>query len=325
MYTMSQVQACACTRICIWRMYIIELLSELVYKLRSEIMDKTIENFLRYVKIDTQSSEESTTIPSTMKQHDLARQLVSELEAMGAAEITYDKEHCYVYATIPASAGCEKAPVLGFISHMDTSPAVTDTNVNPRIVENYDGKDIVLNAAENIVMKVEDFPELQQVVTYTTRPIRAGETYGKEYFFVSEEEMHEMQEDDKIIECRVYQTVHGPWYYFTANDGQINLEKGNYILITTLEGYRKLETFFGIDQVVPIYIEVDDFDRIERALKREKEQNTPCVAELCRRFLADEEDFSEEKLDETGIDIRVRNDDFEEALSHIETMIQHHV
>ena len=162
-------------------------------------------------------------------------------------------------------------------------------------------------------------------VTYTTRPIRAGETYGKEYFFVSEEEMHEMQEDDKIIECRVYQTVHGPWYYFTANDGQINLEKGNYILITTLEGYRKLETFFGIDQVVPIYIEVDDFDRIERALKREKEQNTPCVAELCRRFLADEEDFSEEKLDETGIDIRVRNDDFEEALSHIETMIQHHV
>ena len=172
---------------------------------------------------------------------------------------------------------------------------------------------------------VEDFPELQEVVTYTTRPIRAGETYGKEYFFVSEEEMHEMQEDDKIIECRVYQTVHGPWYYFTANDGQINLEKGNYILITTLEGYRKLETFFGIDQVVPIYIEVDDFDRIERALKREKEQNTPCVAELCRRFLADEEDFSEEKLDETGIDTRVRNDDFEEALSHIETMIQHHV
>ena len=171
---------------------------------------------------------------------------------------------------------------------------------------------------------VEDFPKLQEVVTYTTRPIRAGETYGKE-FFVSEEERHEMQEDDKIIECRVYQTVHGPWYYFTANDGQINLEKGNYILITTLEGYRKLETFFGIDQVVPIYIEVDDFDRIERALKREKEQNTPCVAELCRRFLADEEDFSEEKLDETGIDIRVRNDDFEEALSHIETMIQHHV
>ena len=164
MYTMSQVQVCVCTRICIWRMYIIELLSEMVYKLRSEIMTKTIENFLRYVKIDTQSSEESTTIPSTMKQHDLARQLVSELEAMGAAEITYDKEHCYVYASVPASAGCEDAAVLGFISHMDTSPAVTDTNVRPRIVENYDGKDIVLNEAENIVFKVEDFPEMLELV-----------------------------------------------------------------------------------------------------------------------------------------------------------------
>lgn len=78
-------------------------------------MTKTIENFLRYVKIDTQSSEESTTTPSTMKQHDLAGLLVSELEAMGATEITYDKEHCYVYATVPASAGYENAPVLGFI------------------------------------------------------------------------------------------------------------------------------------------------------------------------------------------------------------------
>ena len=127
-------------------------------------MTKTIENFLRYVKIDTQSSEESTTTPSTMKQHDLAGLLVSELETMGATEITYDREHCYVYATVPASAGCENAPVLGFIAHMDTSPAVTDTNVKPRIVENYDGKDIVLNAAENIVMKTTDFPELLNYV-----------------------------------------------------------------------------------------------------------------------------------------------------------------
>ena len=127
-------------------------------------MTKTIENFLRYVKIDTQSSEESTTTPSTMKQHDLAGLLVSELETMGATEITYDREHCYVYATVPASAGCENAPVLGFIAHMDTSPAVTDTNVKPRIVENYDGKDIVLNAAENIIMKTADFPELLNYV-----------------------------------------------------------------------------------------------------------------------------------------------------------------
>lgn len=123
-------------------------------------LSRTIENFLRYVKVDTQSDENSQTSPSTMKQHDLAKLLVSELEAMGAQEITYDTQHCYVYATIPASEGCEKAPVLGFIAHMDTSPAVTDTYVKPAIVEHYDGKDIVLNAQENIVMKVEDFPEL---------------------------------------------------------------------------------------------------------------------------------------------------------------------
>ena len=84
-------------------------------------MTKTIENFLRYVKIDTQSSEESTTTPSTMKQHDLAGLLVSELAIMGAEEITYDKEHCYVYATIPASTGCENAPVrpYGYFSRSD--------------------------------------------------------------------------------------------------------------------------------------------------------------------------------------------------------------
>lgn len=127
-------------------------------------MTKTIENFLRYVKVDTQSSEESTTFPSTMKQHDLAKMLAAELEGMGAEEITYDKEHCYVYATVPATKGCEGAPVLGFIAHMDTSPAVTDTGVNPRIVEKYDGEDIVLNEQEQIVMRVKDFPELANYV-----------------------------------------------------------------------------------------------------------------------------------------------------------------
>ena len=96
---------------------------------------EVIHKFLRYVKIDTQSNENSETTPSTMKQHDLAKLLVRELEDIGATEIVYDKEHCYVYASVPATAGCENAPVLGFISHMDTSPAVTDTEVKPRIVE----------------------------------------------------------------------------------------------------------------------------------------------------------------------------------------------
>ncbi|MCQ2539854.1 MAG: peptidase T [Acetatifactor sp.] len=127
-------------------------------------MSATIEKFLEYVKIDTQSSETSGLHPSTMKQHKLAELLVSQLEAMGACEITYDKEHCYIYASVPASEGCEQSAVLGFIAHMDTSPAVTDTDVKPRIVEGYDGKDILLNEAEQILFKVSDFPEVLDLV-----------------------------------------------------------------------------------------------------------------------------------------------------------------
>lgn len=127
-------------------------------------MSRVIEKFLNYVKIDTRSDESSTACPTTAKQHDLAKLLVKELEEMGAEDITYDTEHCYVYASIPASEGCDGRPVLGFIAHMDTSPAVTGENVKPRIIENYDGKDIVLNEEKNIVMKVSDFPEL---VEYT--------------------------------------------------------------------------------------------------------------------------------------------------------------
>ena len=115
------------------------------------IKDKDlIERFLRYVKIDTQSDEESTTSPSTMKQHELASLLARELEELGL-EVDYDREHCYVYGYLPGSAGVE-ADALGFVAHVDTSPAVTDTNVQPRLIENYSGEDELL--------KQEDFPEL---------------------------------------------------------------------------------------------------------------------------------------------------------------------
>ena len=127
------------------------------------ILSKTIQNFLQYATIDTQSDETTGTTPSTAKQHDLAKLLAQQLQEMGAEEITYDREHCYLYASIPASWGCEKAPVLGFIAHMDTSPAVTDTGVKPRIVENYDGEDILLNEKDNIVLSTEDFPEIRKL------------------------------------------------------------------------------------------------------------------------------------------------------------------
>lgn len=123
-------------------------------------MSKTIDLFLQYVKIDTQSDESTGTSPSTEKQHDLARLLVRQLEEMGASEITYDREHGYVYASVSASEGCEETPVLGLIAHMDTAPVVSGTNVRPRIVENYDGGDIVLNEEKNIILQSSEFREL---------------------------------------------------------------------------------------------------------------------------------------------------------------------
>lgn len=106
-------------------------------------MSKVIDRLLEYVKIDTQSDGASKTTPSSQKQHHLAKLLTKELEEMGAQEIAYDEEHCYVYATVPASEGCENTPVLGFISHMDTASPVSGANVKPRVVENYDGGDIL--------------------------------------------------------------------------------------------------------------------------------------------------------------------------------------
>ena len=123
-------------------------------------MSKVIDRLLEYVKIDTQSDGASKTTPSSQKQHHLAKLLTKELEEMGAQEITYDEEHCYVYATVPTSEGCENTPVLGFISHMDTASPVSGANVKPRVVENYDGGDILLNKEKNIWMKAEEFPNL---------------------------------------------------------------------------------------------------------------------------------------------------------------------
>lgn len=123
-------------------------------------MSKTIDNFLQYIKIDTRSEDNTGTSPSTQKQHNLAKLLAGQLEAMGAEEITYDREHCYVYASIPASRGCENVPVLGLVAHMDTAPVVSGRDVKPRIVENYDGNDIVLNEKENIILRAADYPDL---------------------------------------------------------------------------------------------------------------------------------------------------------------------
>ncbi|MCI8567106.1 MAG: peptidase T [Lachnospiraceae bacterium] len=125
-------------------------------------MSPVIEKFLRYVKIDTESKSEQEAFPSTEKQKDLGRLLVEELAAMGAENPHMDS-HGYVYAAIPATAET-KGPVVGFIAHMDTSEAVSGGHVAPRIVENYDGKEIVLNVQQDIQLRPEEFPDLLQYV-----------------------------------------------------------------------------------------------------------------------------------------------------------------
>lgn len=117
-----------------------------------------VKRFLRYIAVDTQSAAEKDVIPSTAKQFDLAKILVEELKEMGAQDVKMD-DHAYVYATVPATSEKE-IPVLGLIAHMDTSPACSGKNVNPQFINNYDGKDILMNKETGLTMKVEDYPEL---------------------------------------------------------------------------------------------------------------------------------------------------------------------
>ena len=144
-------------------------------------------------------------------------------------------------------------------------------------------------------------PQIKTVVPYTTRPIRAGEQEGEEYYFVNGKKLSELENQGKLIEKRTYQTVYGPWSYATVDDGQINLEKYDYFMIGTLESYEKTRNYFGTDALVPLYIEVEDGERLKRALDRERQQEVPKYAELCRRFLADEVDFSNENMEKCSI------------------------
>ncbi len=168
----------------------------------------------------------------------------------------------------------------------------------------------------------ERHPELRVVVPYTTRPIREGEQDGVEYFFVDREKMEEMRAAGRIIELRSYNTVLGVWNYFTADDGQIDLAAHSYLIIGTLVSYEAMRDYYGAEALVPIYVEVEDGTRLERAIGRERKQAKPQYEEMCRRFLADAEDFSEEKLRRAGITKRFVNTDLEQCLKEIETFIR---
>ena len=167
----------------------------------------------------------------------------------------------------------------------------------------------------------ENSLNLKRIIPYTTRPIREGEVEGREYHFCTEADVAVLEKEGKIVELRSYDTVYGIWKYFTVNDGNIQLEKENYLLIGTLEAYIKIRDYFGANQVVTIYIEVEDGERLLRAISREKEQEIPKYEEMCRRFLADAKDFSEENLKEAGIETRFVNKTIESTLYEIETYI----
>ncbi|KAB1436616.1 guanylate kinase [Candidatus Galacturonibacter soehngenii] len=163
--------------------------------------------------------------------------------------------------------------------------------------------------------------QLKRIVMYTTRPIREGETDGIEYIFVNDNRFLYLQNEGKIIEARSYQTTYGEWKYFTVNDDQIDLKRNNYLMIGTLESFIKTKKYYGNELIVPIYIEVEDGLRLERALTRERQQTFPKYEEMCRRFLADQKDFSEDKIVEAGISKRFQNHNLEECIIEVSNYI----
>ena len=174
------------------------------------------------------------------------------------------------------------------------------------------GKDTIFN----IIKENKDL-DLKTVVGYSTRPMRENEEDGREYFFVSRDRLEELQNDGKVIEVRHYNTVHGVWSYFTVDDGQIDLENADYLYIGTLESYEQMRDYYGQDVVVPIFVEVEQGERLKRAVLRELEQTEPKYEELCRRFLADEQDFREEEIKRLGIEKKYENLEYKKTAEQI--------
>ena len=179
------------------------------------------------------------------------------------------------------------------------------------------GKDTIFKA-----LCQQNQEQLKTIIPYTTRPIRDGEQDGVEYYFTDEDGFQKLKQQGKIVEDRGYHTYYGLWRYFTVDDGQIDLQKHNYIMIGTLESYRQMCQYYGKDAFVPVLIQVDDGIRLQRALDRERQQENPRYEEMCRRFLADSEDFAADKIEQAGITGNFVNDKLEECLKEIQTYIE---
>lgn len=213
------------------------------------------------------------------------------------------------------------------------------------------GKDTIYKKVSGSLLATEGEDAPKSVVIYTTRPMRPGETNGVEYFFSTEEKLKELREQGRVIEERCFHTVHGLWYYFTVNDGQIDLEHHSYLMINTLDGFEMIRSYYkryknaeiGMSEerqteaerlmkpetaaekeetVIPIYIEADSKERLLRYINRESLQEKPNYKEVCRRFLADETDFAEEKLKRLGIEKYYVNQNLEACCAEIEKDIR---
>ena len=178
------------------------------------------------------------------------------------------------------------------------------------------GKDTIFE-----ILKRDESVKLKPIISYTTRPKRKGEQIGQTYHFINKEQLDEYDKDQKVIEQRCYNTVEGPWYYATIDDGQIDLDSNSYIMIVTLEAYGKLISYFKEEDIIPIYICVEDGVRIERALNREKKQTQPNYDEMCRRFLADQNDFSNQMLKKYSIEEYYYNNNLADCLELIKNNI----
>ncbi len=170
------------------------------------------------------------------------------------------------------------------------------------------------------LLEMDDL-DLRPFILYTTRPIRSDEEDGREYYFVDEAVLEQIRAQGRLIEERSYDTVYGVWTYFTADESRVDLKNHSYIGIGTLESYEKMVEYYGEDIMRPIYVEVEDGERLRRALKREGKEPEPKYAEMCRRFLADCEDFSEERILHAGIKRRFLNIDLENCMDEIKQYI----
>lgn len=171
---------------------------------------------------------------------------------------------------------------------------------------------------DTVLQKLCQDLNLNRIVQYTTRTKKKEEENGREYYFVDEKKMQELEASGHILECRKYDTVYGNWYYFTTDE---EIEQGkDYILIGTLPVLKDLRKAYG--EVKGIYLYLDDGERLQRALNRERNSTEPRYAEMCRRFLADEEDFSDEALEEAKIDFYIENNELEITINKLYTFIK---